>query len=67
MRWDGDPHHQDVVGKVNGMPDVENALMGISPIAWAAALASGRRARGAIIRMYFQDSFALHERASENI
>ena len=32
MRWDGDPHQQGVVGKVNGMPNVENALMGISVI-----------------------------------
>ena len=32
MRWDGDPHLQGVVGKVDGMPNVENALMGMSVI-----------------------------------
>ena len=32
-----------------------------------AALAGGRLARVAIIRMYFQGGFALHERTSENI
>ena len=32
MRWDGDPHQQGVVDKVNGMPIVENALTGIPVI-----------------------------------